>query len=81
MAARLNKTGFICVTLVRDVSTSGKLFERYAAHLPLADGGRRKRSFAVGKYGRREAFRLAIEARRKAVAELMADRKSGIRKR
>lgn len=74
----LNKTGIIGVTLVRDVGKSGKVRERFAAHLPLAEGGQKKRSFAVGKYGRREALRLAIQARDRGVAQFMADRQRGI---
>ena len=74
----LNKTGIIGVALVRDVNKNGKILERYAASLPLASGGHQKRSFAIGKYGRREALRLAIEARDRGVAAFMADRKRGV---
>jgi hypothetical protein len=74
----LNKTGIIGVALVRDVNKKGKILERYAASLPLAAGGNRKRSFAIGKYGRREALRLAIQARDRGVAQFMADRGRGI---
>jgi len=73
-----NKTGIIGVTLLRDVNKKGKVLERYAAHLPLATGGTRKRSFAIAKYGRREALRLAIEARDRGVAEFISDRKRGV---
>ena len=73
-----NTTGIIGVTLVRDVNKKGKVLERFAASIPLAAGGHQKRSFAIGKYGRREALRLAIEARDRGVAKFLADRRRGV---
>ena len=42
---------------------------RWAAIIHLADGRTRKQSFAIARYGEQEAFRLAVEARQRLLAE------------
>ena len=68
----LNTTGVIGVVLARDRTRAGNTFERYIALWPRK-GTRRpgKKSFSVAKYGKREARRLAVEARRKGIAQYL----------
>jgi len=63
----LSRTGIIGVELSRERLPNGTLFERYRAFLVDPDGSKRRRSFAVNKYGRQKALELAIEARRAAM--------------
>jgi len=67
----LNTTGVIGVTLARQRTRGGRLVHYYCATWFDERGQRRKRSFSVAKYGRREAWARAIEARRNALAVLL----------
>ena len=64
-----NRTGVIGVVFMRERTRAGNRSERYIALWPIKGGGRVKRSFSVAKYGKREAFRMAVAARRKGVAQ------------
>ena len=66
----LKTTGIIGVALTKEQTRSGKLLRRYVASWLKHDGERGKASFSVGLYGEKEAFRLAICARRAALEEL-----------
>jgi hypothetical protein len=72
-----NRTGVIGVALVRDRGRRGQITERYVATWFDLHGRRRKRSFAIRKYGRGIARDLAFETRRKAVAEIMTTSPKG----
>ena len=65
-----NTTGVIGVARVKERTRSGKLFVRYVASWLKHTGERGKASFSVGLYGEKEAFRLAVCARRVALQEL-----------
>lgn len=67
----LNTTGVIGVTLARQRTRGGRLVEYYCATWFDERGQRRKRSFSVAKYGRREARALAIDTRRNVLAVLL----------
>ena len=66
-----NTTGEIGVVFMRDRTRAGNISERYIALWPVKGGGRGKKSFSVAKYGKREACRLAIAARRNGVADYL----------
>ena len=66
----LNKTGVIGVALTRERTRSGKLARRYVASWSRRDGSRGKASFSTRMYGRKEAFSLAVQARRAALKQL-----------
>ena len=59
----LNTSGVIGVTLSRDLTRAGRVAPRYLATWPTRDGRRAKVSFSIGRYGKAEAFRLAVQAR------------------
>ena len=65
-----NTTGVIGVARTKERSRSGKVFVRYVASWLKHNGERGKASFSVGLYGEKEAFRLAVNARRSALQEL-----------
>ena len=65
-----NTTGVIGVARVKERTRSGKVFVRYVASWLKHNGERGKASFSVGFYGKKEAFRLAVCARRAALQEL-----------
>ena len=67
----VNTTGVIGVVFARDRTRAGNISERYFALWPIKGGGNRKKSYSVAKYGRHEARRLAIAARRKGVADYL----------
>jgi len=69
-----NPTGIPGVTVSNDRTRAGNRIRRWVALWPTADGGRRKRTFSVPKYGERRAKALAIEAREQGVDELLAAR-------
>ncbi len=71
----LNKTGVIGVALVREKSRAGTPTDRFVVSVPLARGRRGKVSFSLAKYGPAEAFSRAVEARRRAVADYVRQRK------
>lgn len=64
------KTGEVGVSLGRQTLSSGTLYESYRAIWPRPGGGYEKRSFSLKKYGKRSAFRLAVQARRQGLALL-----------
>lgn len=67
----LNTTGVTGVHWDLKTSHKGKYVTKYAvARWTTIDGQPRKKSFSVKKYGEEEAFRLACEAREKAIKEL-----------
>lgn len=66
-----NTTGEIGVALVRERTRAGTLLWRYVAQWPTSEGRRAKASFSVAFYGRGEARRLAIKARRSGLAALL----------
>jgi AP2 domain-containing protein len=69
-----NTSGIIGVSRIVDRTRTGRRIPRWIAHWHTADGPQRKRSFSVLKYGARRAKRLAVEARRMGVEELLAGR-------
>lgn len=68
-----NVTGIVGVSLTQERTRNGGVLRRYAAYWPVK-GRRRpaKKSFSIAKYGKREARRLAIQARNKGVAAFKA---------
>lgn len=67
-----NTTGVIGVALVHERTRSGNLVWRYRVSWPLRDGGTERATFSVPKYGKQEARRRAIAARKAGLAKLMA---------
>jgi hypothetical protein len=65
-----NTTGVIGVALTSERTRQGKILQRYKASWPRADGSQGTATFSVGLYGKREALRRAVEARRKGLADL-----------
>jgi len=65
-----NTTGVIGVSRIKERTRSGKVFVRYVASWLKHNGERGKESFSVGLYCEREAFRLAVIARRAALQKL-----------
>jgi len=72
-----NRTGVVGVLLER-YQVRGRRYRRYRASWPDAEGRSRRRSFDLRKYGEEKAFELAVEARRKGVAELESAMRSRI---
>lgn len=66
----LNRTSVIGVALVTERTRSGKLWRRYVASWPTRTGQRGKASFSVSFYGKGEAFRLAVKARKEGLLAL-----------
>jgi len=64
-----NTTGMIGVARVKERTRAGRLFVRYVASWPKHDAKRGKASFSIGLYGEKEAFRLAVSARRAGLPE------------
>jgi hypothetical protein len=68
-----NTTGVVGVILAKERTHAGGFAWRYVATWPVKGRRRRaKASFAVAKYGKTEARRLAINARTKGVAAYKA---------
>jgi hypothetical protein len=65
-----NTTGVIGVARVRETTRSGRTLWRYVAQWPRRGGSRGKATFSTLRYGETEARRLAIQARRRGLAEL-----------
>ena len=65
-----NKTGVVGVSLERQTQRSGTTYVFYRAVWPKPKGGYKKRAFSLKRYGKRVAFRLAVEARRQGLAQL-----------
>ena len=65
-----NTTGVIGVARAKERTRSGKVFVRYVASWLKHNGERGKASFSVALYSEKEAFRLAVLARRAALKEL-----------
>jgi hypothetical protein len=59
-----NTTGVIAVASVKERTRSGNLIVRYVAPWPTRSGKRGNASFSVGLYGQKQAFTLAVSARR-----------------
>ena len=72
----LNKTGVVGVALVRETSRSGTPTDRYVVSVPLVGGRRGNTSFSLAKYGQAAAFRMAVRARREAVARFIREQRS-----
>jgi len=66
----LNRTGVIGVARLKEKTRAGRTLCRYVAQWPRRDGSRRKATFSVAHYGETEARGLAVQARRKGLAEL-----------
>ena len=64
-----NKTGVIGVARTKERTRSGRVLLRYVASWPKRDNKPGRATFSIGRYGEKEAFRLAIAARRKGLAE------------
>lgn len=62
-----NVTGVVGVSLEPHV-VDGLVYHRYVAHWPDPEKGTRRRRFLVERYGKEEAFALAVEAREAGVA-------------
>lgn len=69
-----NTTGEIGVALVKDRTRAGSVIWRYVAQWPTREGARAKATFSVGLYGKQEARRRAIAARRGGLALLFGAR-------
>jgi hypothetical protein len=78
---RRNTTGVIGVQLARDVSRNGRPAHRFRASWYENDGRFRMVGFSIAKYGERKAKRLAVHARREAIARILAERKRLLRAR
>jgi len=59
-----NTTGVIAVASVKERTRSGNLIVRYVALWPTRSGKRGNASSSVGLYGQKQAFTLAVSARR-----------------
>ena len=59
-----NTTEVIAVASVKERTRSGTLIVRYVASWPTRSGKRGNASFSVGLYGQKQAFTLAVSARR-----------------
>ena len=68
---RLNRTGAIGVSRLKERARSGRWFVRYVAVWPVKRGRPKKASFCVALYGEAEARRRAVAARRKGLAQLL----------
>jgi hypothetical protein len=68
-----NTTGEIGARCI-ERTQAGRRFVRYVATWPTASGRRAKRSFSIAKYGERRARRLAVQARRRGVEEMLRGR-------
>jgi len=68
----VNSSGVIGVALTRERTAKGTFIWRYGAGWPIKGGRKGRATFSVAKYGKREARRLAIEARKKGLAEYLA---------
>lgn len=66
-----NTTGVIGVARVEERTRAGNIMVRYVASLPRRKGRAGKASFSIGLYGEAQAKRLAIRARRQALAEFL----------
>lgn len=66
-----NTTGEIGVALIKDRTRAGTVIWRYVAQWPTRHSGRAKATFSVARYGKREARRLAVDARREGLAEFL----------
>ncbi len=73
----LNTTGVVGVALVDETTRAGKPFARYVASWPTASGTRAKVTFSLGLYGKSEARRLAVRARRQGLVKLGVMRRTG----
>lgn len=69
-----NTTGEIGVARCVEWTRAGTRSVRYSATWPAASGGSIKRSFSASKYGESRARRLAVQARRRGVAEMFRQR-------
>jgi hypothetical protein len=67
----LNRTGVIGVSRIKERARSGTWFVRFVAVWPTRNGPPRKASFSVARYGEANARRLAVQARRTGLAELL----------
>jgi hypothetical protein len=72
-----NRTGTIGVARTRERTRSGTWLIRYSATWPLREGGSKKASFSVALYGEAEARRLATDARRRGLEQLLRPLKPG----
>lgn len=69
-----NTTGVIGVARIKERTRSGRWLTRYVASWPKRNGERAKATFSVGLYGERDAFRLAVAARRAGLRELLSSK-------
>jgi hypothetical protein len=69
-----NTTGEVDVALTRSRTRAGTIVWRYVAQWPTAAGRSGRATFSVSKYGKAEARRLAVEARRGGVAAFMGSK-------
>jgi AP2 domain len=70
----LNNTGEVGVAFVRQRTRAGRWVWYYVASWIELDGRRVKRSYSVLKYGKRRARAQAVQARREALARILAQR-------
>ncbi len=71
-----NTTGVIGVSLTKQRTRAGNLVSYYAATW-REEGRQRKRVFSLSKYGKQQAFGLAVDARREAVERVLANWRPG----
>ncbi len=69
-----NKTGVVGVQLEEQHLPSGRVVRYYGATWTELSGKRVRVRFLISRYGEREARRLAIKARREAVARILSQR-------
>jgi hypothetical protein len=66
----LNRTGVVGVCLTVERTRGARLIRRYVASWSLLDGRRGKASFSTRLYGKKQAFGLAVQARKAALKQL-----------
>lgn len=68
-----NKTGELGVSLVVKKGPNGQKYESYSVSWRPKPGVQKCTSFSIKKYGKDQAFKLAVEHRRKMMLEIHGD--------
>lgn len=76
-----NVTGVLGVCRISKKGANGGVNEFYSVTWRPEPGVQKCSSFSIRKYGEEEAFRLAVELRRKQMAEIFGDEMHEINKR
>lgn len=76
-----NSTGVLGVCRISKKTASGGVSESYSVTWRPEPGVQKCSSFSIRKYGEKEAFRLAVELRRKQMAEIFGEEIREVKKR